>query len=145
MSLFQSKGGIEAVLVDTKQEYSFMFNGVKITHLQFPFMVKSSVWFESYFKMPSILTLSALKAYTLGRGAKWKDYVDLYFVLNTIQIEYTIKKSQDIFGNLFSEKNFRAQLSYFEDIDNSEQVIYMPDFEVKDSVIKETLKNISVQ
>ena len=31
--------------------------------------------------MPSLLSLAAMKAYALGRRSKWKDYVDLYFLL----------------------------------------------------------------
>ena len=31
--------------------------------------------------MPDLLHLAAMKAYALGRRAKWKDYVDLYFIL----------------------------------------------------------------
>jgi len=31
--------------------------------------------------LPSLLDLSAMKAFALARRAKWKDYVDLYFIL----------------------------------------------------------------
>jgi hypothetical protein len=31
--------------------------------------------------MPTLLSLAAMKAFSLGRRAKWKDYVDLYFLL----------------------------------------------------------------
>ncbi len=33
----------------------------------------------SYFK--ALLDLAAMKTYALGGRAKWKDYVDLYFIL----------------------------------------------------------------
>ena len=36
---------------------------------------------ENIFRLPSLLTLAAMKAYALGRRSKWKDYVDLYFLL----------------------------------------------------------------
>lgn len=39
---------------------------------------------------------------------------------------------------------FRAQLSYFKDIDYSEKVIYLPGLEVPDSVIKKGLVNFSL-
>ena len=76
--------------------------------------------------MPNLLDLSAMKAYALGRRSKWKDYVDLYFILKDY---FTIKqisdRTTDLFGQLFSEKLFRAQLSYFDDIDYSEAIEYL--------------------
>jgi len=61
-----------------------------------------------------------MKAYSLGPQSKWKDYVDLYFIL---KYDYSIRqisaRASEIFDQLFSEKLFRAQLSYFDDIDYS--------------------------
>lgn len=72
--------------------------------------------------LPSLLTLAAMKAYALGRRSKWKDYVDLYFLLKGYyQLEDVIRKANEIFGDLFSEKLFRAQLSYFDDVDYTEE------------------------
>jgi len=31
--------------------------------------------------MPDLLTLAAMKAFALGRRSKWKDYVDLYYLI----------------------------------------------------------------
>ncbi len=87
-----------------------------------------------------LLTLAALKAFALGRRAKWKDYVDLYFIMEkSYGIDKIIKKSTEIFGNEFNEKIFRAQLAYFKDIDYTEEVIYMKGYEVDDKVIKKGL------
>lgn len=67
-----------------------------------------------------------MKAFAIGRRSKWKAYVDLFFI---IKYHYTIKqissKTLEIFGDLFSEKLFRAQISFFHDIDYSEQVTYL--------------------
>jgi hypothetical protein len=65
---------------------------------------------------------------------------DLYFILNN---HYTLKQISDranfLFDQLFSEKLFRAQLSYFEDIDNTEQVEFVvtavPEAEIKEFLI----------
>jgi hypothetical protein len=90
--------------------------------------------------MPDLLTLAAMKAYALGRRAKWKDYVDLYFIMRD---KFGIKKicaaAKKIFGVNFNEKNFRVQLTYFKDLDYSEQVDYLPGFKVDDRVIKKAL------
>ena len=53
-------------------------------------------------------------------------------------------QAKKIFGSEFNEKLFRVQLAYFEGINYSEEVEYMPGFEVKDSVIKKSLQEFSI-
>ncbi len=99
---------------------------VKLTFLEYPFPVEARTRFEKIIRIPELIDLSAMKAYALGRRSKWKDYVDLYFILKDY---YTVsqisKRASEIFDQLFSEKLFRAQLSYFDDIDHSEHVEYV--------------------
>jgi hypothetical protein len=33
-----------------------------------------------HISLPTLLSLAAMKAFALGRRAKWKDYVDLFFI-----------------------------------------------------------------
>lgn len=91
-------------------------------------------------KLPDVLTLSAMKAYALGRRAKWKDYVDLFFVLRS---DYSLadicRRAKEIFKAEFNEKIFREQLSFFKDIDYSEKVEYMDGFAVADAEIRKGL------
>ena len=134
------------VIVNEKEQYSIFINGVKITFLHYPFKIKFSRNFENIINLPDLLTLSAMKAYTLGRRAKWKDYVDLYFIMKHYGgIKKVIKKAKNIFGNEFNEKMFRAELTYFKDIDFSEKIIYLKGFEKKDKEIKRALINFSLQ
>ncbi len=136
---------IDNILVNRKCEYTFLINTVKFTFFQFPYKINFSESFEDIIKLPDLLTLAAMKAFALGRRAKWKDYVDLYFILNknhTI-VEITAK-GVEIFGNEFNEKIFRTQLSYFEDIDYSEQIIYIDGFSIDDETIKQKLIEYSL-
>jgi hypothetical protein len=134
------------VIIDQKGEYSIVIDGVKITFLHYPFKIKFSRNFENIIKLPDLLTLSAMKAYALGRRAKWKDYVDLYFIMKYYRgIKKVIKKAKNIFGNEFNEKMFRAELAYFKDIDFSEKIIYLKGFKTKDEEIKRALINFSLQ
>ncbi|KKP85746.1 MAG: hypothetical protein UR89_C0043G0001, partial [Candidatus Roizmanbacteria bacterium GW2011_GWA2_35_8] len=91
-----------------------------------------------------ILTLGAMKAFALGRRAKWKDYVDLYFIFQKYSFQELIDKTNLIFKSEFNEKLFRTQLGYFEDIDHSEEIKYMTGFEKKDEEIKLFLEKISL-
>lgn len=99
---------------------------VKLTFLEYPFKIVPKVKFENFITMPELIDLAAMKAYALGRRSKWKDYVDLYFILKDYySISQISARASEIFEQLFSEKLFRTQLNYFKDIDYSEQVEYI--------------------
>jgi hypothetical protein len=136
---------IDKVVVDKNDEYTVFVDGVKITFLHYPFKINPSYKFEDIIKIPDLLTLSAMKAYALGRRVKWKDYVDLYFVLkNHYSLNDIIKKGKSIFGTEFNEKLFRSQLVYFEDIDYSEKIIFKKGFELSEDKIKEELIKLTI-
>jgi len=137
---------IQHVLRDEKGQYTMIVNGVSITFLHYPFDIDFLENFEDIIKIPDLLTLAAMKAYALGRRVKWKDYVDLYFIMEKYHSMREIcDKSADIFGNEFNEKIFREQLAYFEDVDYSEDVIFKEGFFVADDVIKERLVTFSLE
>ena len=122
-----------------EEQLNLTVNGVKLTFFDYPFPIPAPLSFENVLVLPDLLTLAAMKAYALGGRAKWKDYVDLYFILkghhSLLEI---IAKSNALFGELISEKQFRAQLSYFKDIDFSEPLEYLPPA-VPESEIREFL------
>jgi len=63
------------------EQMNLIVNDVKVTFFQYPFPVEPTAKFETYFRLPSLLQLAAMKACAFGRRSKWKDYVDLYFLL----------------------------------------------------------------
>jgi hypothetical protein len=90
-------------------------------------------------------TLAAMKGFALGKRAKWKDYVDLYFILKYYhginEIGETAKK---IFGQEFSEKLFREQLAFHKDIDYSEQVEFLVSPIPSEEEIKSFLIDVAI-
>ena len=95
--------------------------------------------------MPNLLVLAAMKVYALGRPQKWKDYVDLYFIIKDFHpIKEVMEKAKDIFKNEFNERIFREQISYFEDMDYSEEIVWMKGFETSKEVIKKALIEFSL-
>jgi hypothetical protein len=131
-------------LFEDIDQLHLMINGIKITFLSFPYQIDHPVSVEQYIKTPTLLTLSSMKAFALGRRAKWKDYVDLYFILRDY---YTIREIRDEadknFGELFSEKLFREQLAFHKDIDYSEPVDFLKpalsDAEIKQFLIDKAI------
>jgi hypothetical protein len=122
------------------EQLNVNIHDVKFTFFQYPFKVSANEKLEDILRLPNLIDLAAMKAYALGRRTKWKDYVDIYFILKD---HFTVKQISDrtteLFGQLFSEKLFRAQLSYFGDIDYTEAVEYLvppvPEDEIKSFLI----------
>jgi len=137
---------IGKVYKDEDGQLTFFVNKVRFTFFEYPFKIEFSERFEKILKMPDLLTLAAMKAYALGRRAKWKDYVDLYFILQKYHsIEKIIKRSKQIFENEFNERIFREQLSYFDDINYDEEVVFMHGIEVSEKKIKKELVEFSLE
>lgn len=140
-----NKFGFEIKITrNVSEQMNLMINDVKITFFQYPFEIKALTTLEKYIKLPSLLDLAAMKAYALGRRSKWKDYVDLYFLIkNKFSIEEISKRAEELFGQLFSDKLFRAQLSYFKDVDYTEEVDYLvkapTNKEIKDFLINASI------
>lgn len=138
--------GIIRIVRDETGQFTTIIQGIKFTFFQYPFHIVFSDNFESIIKIPNLLTLAAMKAYALGRRPKWKDYVDLYFIIKDFHsMQEIIKKTKDIFKNEFNEKLFREQLSYFEDVSYKEKIVYKKGFEVAEEVIKKELIKFSLQ
>jgi len=136
---------IEKTLVETKTETTLLVGGVKLTFLKYPFKIEFNENFKGIFRMPDILTLASMKAFALGRRAKWKDYVDMYFIFKKFGLKEVCTNARSIFKGEFSEKNFREQLCYFDDIDYSEQVVFMKGYEVKNEEIKKFLIDVALE
>jgi len=112
---------------------------VKMTFFSFPYDIKHPVKIGSHITMPDLLTLASMKAFALGRRSKWKDYVDLFFILKAhFSIKEICREAEINFPSQFSEKLFRQQLAFHKDIDHSEQIEYIiPEIPAKE--IKEFL------
>ena len=136
---------IQSTLVDEPEELTLVVDDVKLTFYKYPFKINYSGKFEEIIKIPDLLTLAAMKTFALGRRAKWKDYVDIFFILENNTFEDITKKTKEIFGYEFNERLFREQLSYFEDIDYSEKVDYLEGREVSDAEIKQKLVEVSLK
>ena len=128
------------LLHEDVDQLHFMVNHVKLTFFEYPYAVPHRIEAGDFASMPDLLTLAAMKAFALGRRAKWKDYVDLYFILSGhYSIEAISAKADELFGGEFSGKLFREQLCYFEDVDYTESVDYLvtpvPDERVREGLI----------
>jgi hypothetical protein len=114
------------IIFDDVDQLHYNINEVKVTFFNFPYPVEHPVKWENIISMPSLLSLAAMKAFALGRRSKWKDYVDLYFLITRFfSIKEIASEAEKIFTSQFSEKLFREQLAFHKDINYSEEVEYV--------------------
>jgi len=135
---------ISRILIETKTEFTLSVDNIKMTFYIYPYSIKHQINFENIISLPDVLTIAAMKAFALGKRAKWKDYVDLFFIFRTYSFKQVAGKALTIFGSEFDEKLFREQLAYFKDLDYSEPIEYMPDLAVDNKSIKRKLTAISL-
>lgn len=132
-------------LFEDVDQLHILLHGVKVTFFHYPWIVNHHNVPGVLFPIPSLISLAAMKAFALGRRAKWKDYVDLYFLLKDhFTIEEISAECKTIFGDQYAEKLFRQQLAYHKDIDHSEQVDYLID-PVPEPEIKEFLTETAIR
>ncbi len=125
-------------------QLDLQINNVKVTFFSYPYPILHPVKVESFITIPTLISLASMKAFALGRRAKWKDFVDLYYILRD---HYTIadisRECEKTFKGQFSEKLFRQQLAFHKDIDFSEPVEFLgepvPDNSIKEFLIEKAI------
>ncbi len=135
----QFKKNKEALVVTLNREgqLNLVCRDVKFTFFNFEYDVPHPIIIEKSITIPDLLDLAAMKAFAMGLRSKWKDYVDLYFIIKEhYNITEISTRTTELFGQLFSEKLFRGQLNYFEGISFDEPVDFMPGFEVSEQEVK---------
>ena len=113
---------ISNIAIDSTDEFTFFTAGrIKITFLHYPFghlFPKETL--ENGLKLFGIKDIAIKKAYTIGRRGEYRDYFDLYTILKNgyINLSKLISATKKIYGSVFEEKIFLAQLIYFDDLRN---------------------------
>ena len=150
------KNDIYKKVISSKFKYNFgyenyeqlnlIINDVKFTYFSFPHKIPTSSELKGIIKMPDLLTLAAMKAFALGRRAKWKDYLDLYFILKGhLSFKEIADQAKLLFGEQFSEKLFKMQLGYFKGINYDEEVTYLIPNPPTEQEVQDFLVNVSIE
>ncbi len=107
------------IIVNTEDELSFISlpQDIKVSFICYPYKSLYSSISTPYLKIFSWQDIALDKAHTIGRRGAWRDYVDLYFVLNQgLTLKNILANAKKKFGDSFSEKLFLSQLIYIDDI-----------------------------
>lgn len=136
---------INKTIVNQDGEFTMRINDVKFTFFEFSHPVPAPQRFEKVIRIPDLLTLAAMKIFALGYRRKWKDYVDLYFIIKDhYSLDKISERAKELFKGEFNAKILRGQLSFFDDVDYREKVEFMPGFEVSNNKIKKALVEFSL-
>jgi hypothetical protein len=107
-------------LIDTTDELTLMTQNTKITFLYYPFKSLHKPIECSEITMFDIRDIASSKAYAIGRRGVWRDYADMFMLLQPGQQPLELKKimieARRRFGDAFNEKLFLQQLTYWDDI-----------------------------
>lgn len=113
---------VENIVVDTADELTiFTKDAVKLTFLYYPFThYFKSIELSNGLNLYSVPEIALHKAYTIGRRGEYRDYFDLYTILNGgyIELQELISATKEVHGSVFDEKIFLQQLVYFGDLTN---------------------------
>ncbi|OGM07117.1 hypothetical protein A2130_00585 [Candidatus Woesebacteria bacterium GWC2_33_12] len=134
------------ILIDNNSLLLFTTpQGVKVDLVYYPYKPLHQIIKNAPISLFGFRDIASNKAYTIGRRATWRDYVDLFCLLknNTVKIENIIKDAKKRFGGEFSEKLFLEQLVYFNDLDIVPIEFINQSYEP--SEIKQTLEMITQQ
>lgn len=117
---------VDTVMYEAFDQLHIVIHSVKVTFFHFSHEILHPTYFDGIIQIPELLDLAAMESYALGGRAKWKDYVDLYFIFKKhYALSDVSARAAQLFGTYFNEKLFREQLCFFDDIDYSECVDYV--------------------
>jgi len=106
------------IIINHSEQLSLIIDKTKVDFVKYPFpLILDLIEYEKV-KIIKIPEIAAMKAYTIGRRATYKDYIDLYFILfeKHSSLSQIIKISQEKFKESFDPRLFLEQLVYLEDI-----------------------------
>jgi len=116
----------------------YILNGVKAKRFAYLYDIPQEEILDLWFaRVPSLLFLAAMKCHALSGRGKWKDYVDLYFLIRKFGLATILSKARKHFH--CNDKLICNQLCYHDDIDYSEEVERMSWHEVSKDEINEYL------
>lgn len=130
-------------MVNNSEELTVSINGVKVTFLYYPFPLVTGLVSMDNLSAASVQEIAAMKAYTIGRRAVYKDYVDIYTILSgssdTTNLETIISLANKKYGDQFNDRLFLEQLVSLEDV--AEEPIQFLGKDTDRETVQKTLEN----
>lgn len=116
------KEAVIAPSVNNPDELTTFVNDVKLTFLRYPFTLMGELIELELVKTASAREIGVMKAYTIGRRASYKDYVDIYAILNkgVVTLPEIVTVANKKYGDQFNDRLFLEQLVSLDDVVDEE-------------------------
>ncbi len=100
-------------------------DGVSVTLLAYPFSHDFGFRAWRGLAVADVHDIAVQKAYTVGRRANARDYIDLHAVLTAgvVSLDALIGRAQNAYGEAFSPRLFLQQLTYTRDLPDRDDAI----------------------
>ena len=111
--------GIKRTEINTADQLTVTTNdGINVTLVRYYHKPLFERVKTSSLPLYSVKDIAVDKAFTIGRRAVWRDYVDLFFILKQehLDIFELTELAQSKFGSEFNPKLFLEQMVFFKDI-----------------------------
>ena len=123
-------GTVERIM-DTTEQKEWRLDGISVTVLAYPFAHHFSYHLWRGLAVADARDIAIHKAYTVGRPAQARDYLDLHAVLTQglLSFEELMRRAQETYQEAFSPRLFLQQLTYTQDLpdcDNALSLLVTP-------------------
>ena len=111
--------------MDTTEQKQWRLDGISVTLLAYPFAHHFPYQMWRGLAVADARDIAIHKAYTVGRPAQARDYLDLHAVLThgLLSFEELIRWAQETYQEAFSPRLFLQQLTYTQDIPDRESAV----------------------
>jgi predicted nucleotidyltransferase component of viral defense system len=112
-------------VLNTKEQVQWRLDGVSVTLLAYPFAHRFNYSEWRGVAVADPRDVAVQKAYTIGRRAQARDYLDLHAVLTrgVISLEDLMRLAQETYGDAFSPRLFLQQLTYTQDLPDRDDAL----------------------
>lgn len=111
--------GVDRIPLDDTHQLTILSRlGVKLTIVSHPHLPLYKLVKTDSLSLFDLRDLASNKAFTIGQRGKWRDYVDLYFLLmeKIITFDQLIHEAKQRFKVEFDPRRFLDQLTYTQDL-----------------------------
>lgn len=98
-------------------------NDIKISFMTYKYDLLESLIETDFLNISSFVDIWVMKLWAIQNRATNKDYVDIYYILQKINILDLIQKFNEKFWKVVSENIILKSLVYFDDIDEEELIM----------------------
>lgn len=126
----QEEANILSVVIDER---------IKLSFFSYLYPILSKLIDEGYFRLAEIKDIACMKLSAVTGRASNKDYIDLYYILQTLPLSHLLVLAKQKFDSLDTNLILKSVV-YFEDV-NYEPILFKEGKEVSFEKVKSFLEN----